>query len=265
MKFSIVTISFNQARFLERAIRSVIEQEYPDIEYIVVDSGSSDGSRTIIERYRDRITEVIFEPDNGPADGLNKGFSHATGEIYGYLNGDDMLLPGTINKVANYFDKNKTIDVLSGHCYLVDEKESILHKVFSHNFDLRRYYAGLCVLVQPSTFFRSYIFRKTNKFNVQNNISWDGELAIDLAMQGARFAVVHDYLSCFRVYSKSISGSPEYLHKLEMEHLKLQSKIGYVRLSYLTRKYLWITGWMLQPITLTLRIIDGLKYRNRVL
>lgn len=265
MKFSIVTISFNQARFLEQAIRSVVEQDYTDIEYIVVDPGSKDGSREIIERYGDRITEVIFEPDNGPADGLNKGFAHATGEIYGYLNADDVLLPGTINKVAKFFKNNKKIDVLSGHCYIVDEKELILHKVFSHKFDLRRYYAGFCVLVQPSTFFRSDIFRKTKWFNVQNNISWDGELAIDLALQGARFAVMHDYLSCFRVYSKSISGSSEYLYKLYVEHLKLKRYIGYDEVSYLKRKYLWITGWLLQPITLILRIIDGLKNRNRLL
>ena len=91
MKFSIVTISFNQARFLERAIVSVIEQKGVELEYIVVDPGSTDGSRDIIERHRDLIAHVVFEKDKGPADGLNKGFSHATGSIYGYLNADDVL------------------------------------------------------------------------------------------------------------------------------------------------------------------------------
>ena len=84
MKFSIVTISYNQAQFLEQAIRSVIEQDYPDVEYIVVDPGSTDGSREIIERYRDRIDRIIFEPDKGPADGLNKGFAQATGDVFGF-------------------------------------------------------------------------------------------------------------------------------------------------------------------------------------
>src|SRR4029077_2212938 len=83
-RVSIVTISFNQAPFLERAIRSVLEQDHPDVEYIVVDPGSTDGSREIIEKYRSRIAKVILEPDRGPANGLNKGFAAATGEILGY-------------------------------------------------------------------------------------------------------------------------------------------------------------------------------------
>src|SRR6202171_6644991 len=95
-RVSIVTISFNQAPFLERAIRSVVEQDYPDIEYIVVDPGSTDGSRDIIERYRSRISQVIYEPDHGPADGLNKGFASATGDIFGSINADDAFLPGAV-------------------------------------------------------------------------------------------------------------------------------------------------------------------------
>ena len=92
MKISIVTVSFNQADYLEQAIRSVVEQDYSDIEYIVVDAGSTDGSREIIER--DRIATVVFEPDREPADGLNKGFARATGDIFGYINADDAYLPG---------------------------------------------------------------------------------------------------------------------------------------------------------------------------
>ena len=96
MKVSVVTVSFNQARFLERAIRSVLGQDYDDIEYIVVDPGSTDGSRAIVERWRDRIDRIILEPDRGPPDGLNKGFAAATGEIFAYLNADDALLPGAV-------------------------------------------------------------------------------------------------------------------------------------------------------------------------
>ncbi len=90
MKVSIVTISFNQAEFLERAMRSVLTQDYPDVEYIVVDPGSTDGSRALITAQGSRI-KAILEKDNGPADGLNKGFASATGEIFGYINADDAL------------------------------------------------------------------------------------------------------------------------------------------------------------------------------
>jgi len=265
VKFSIVTISYNQSRFLEQAIRSVMEQDYPDIEYIVVDAGSTDGSREIIERYRNRITKVILGADSGPSDGLNKGFAAATGVIYGYLNADDILLPSTIKKVSSFFKCNTNIDVVSGHCYVIDEKGIKLQKAFSHRFDLRRYFSNSCVLIQQSTFFRSDIFNKTAGFNTKNHISWDGELFVEFALQKAKFAVAHDYWSCFRVYKESITGSSEYINKLNKEHIKIQKIIGYNGISELERKYLWVKGWLLQPRTLALRIFDGIINRDRLL
>ena len=114
MKVSIVTISFNQAKYLERAIISVVEQNYSNIEYIVVDPGSTDGSREIIEKYRSKITIVILDPDKGPTDGLNKGFAAATGDIYAYINADDALLPGAVKSVVDFF---------GGGCLMVLKKK----------------------------------------------------------------------------------------------------------------------------------------------
>src|SRR4029077_1447448 len=114
-RVSIVTISFNQGKFLERAIRSVLEQDYEDIEYIVVDPGSTDRSREIIERYRSRISRVILDPDKGPADGLNKGFAVASGDIYGYINADDAYLPGAITKAIASFQARPQADVIYAH------------------------------------------------------------------------------------------------------------------------------------------------------
>ena len=93
MRISIVTISFNQVEYLEETILSVLNQSHSDFEYIVVDPGSIDGSREIIERYRDKISKIIFERDIGAADGLNNGFKYATGDILCYLNSDDTFLP----------------------------------------------------------------------------------------------------------------------------------------------------------------------------
>ena len=90
-KISIVTVSFNSAQYIEDGILSILEQGYPALEYIIVDGGSTDGTREIIDKYRDRITKIIYEPDNGPAEALNKGFKLATGEIMGWLNSDDRL------------------------------------------------------------------------------------------------------------------------------------------------------------------------------
>ena len=94
MRISIVTLSYNQRTFLREAIDSVLQQDHPDLEYIVVDPGSTDGSREFIRSYGEQVAQVVFEPDQGAADGLNKGFSRATGEVFGFLNADDYLLPG---------------------------------------------------------------------------------------------------------------------------------------------------------------------------
>lgn len=95
MKISVVTVSYNQAQFLERAIRSIVEQNQEDLEYIVIDPGSTDESRDIIERYRSNIAKIVYEPDSGPAEGLNKGFFHATGEVPGLINADDAQFRNT--------------------------------------------------------------------------------------------------------------------------------------------------------------------------
>ena len=207
MRVSIVTISYNQAEFLERAIKSVIEQDYEDIEYIVVDPGSTDGSREIIERYRSKIDKIIFEPDDGPADGLNKGFAAAEGEIYSFINADDMLLPGAIRLVADQFALMPAVDVLSGHTWIIDENDRKLRRFYSRRFSLRRYAYGAAVLAQQSTFFRTAAYHRTFGFNVKNRIAWDGELWVDLALAGANFLRLDKMLACFRVYSDTISGS----------------------------------------------------------
>src|SRR3954469_25975702 len=102
-KISIVTPSFNQEQFLEETILSVLNQHYPNLEYIIIDGGSKDNSVDIIKKYADRLTFWISEPDKGQSDGINKGLCRCTGEIVTWLNSDDCYLEGTLHKVANYF------------------------------------------------------------------------------------------------------------------------------------------------------------------
>jgi len=265
MKFSIVTISYNQARFLEEAILSVLNQDGVDVEYIVVDPGSTDGSREIIERYRDRIARVIFEPDHGPADGLNKGFALATGDVYGYLNSDDVLLPGALDRARCWLTHRSDVDVVSAHAYVIDEKDKVVQRVFSHKFDVESYAAGCCVLIQQSTFFRAEWFKKVGGFMIGNAVAWDGELAVDMALAGAHFTVVPEFWSQFRVYPASISGSRGYAEKLRREHSRLRDKKGIADCSPWRRRYLRLTNWMRQPLTLGMRLWDGLVYPDRVL
>jgi|GEM_PF-322048 len=204
-KISIVTISYNQAKFLEQAICSVIDQDYLEIEYIVVDPGSTDGSREIIEKYRDRIDKIIFEPDDGPADGLNKGFSYATGDVYGFLNADDYFLPGAFKRVIAAFLRNRDKHVMSGHTIIVDDVGCPLRKFYSRKFALRAAVYGASTLAQQSTFFLAQTFHGVKGFNMHNPIAWDGELWIDMALSGARFGLINDFLSVYRIYSSTIS------------------------------------------------------------
>lgn len=207
MKISIVTISYNQAQFLESAIKSVVEQKHPNVDYIVVDPGSTDGSRDVIERYRDRITRIIYEPDNGPADGLNRGFSEATGDIYGFLNSDDTLEPDALSSVASYFMNQPDVDVVSGHSRIIDHEGKVMRRFYSDHFSLWMAAHGASILSQASTFFRAKVFHRVNGFNVKNHVAWDGELFVDMAMAGAQFESVNEIFSNFRIHEDGITGS----------------------------------------------------------
>ncbi len=226
MKFSIVTISYNQGRFLEQAIRSVVEQDYPDVEYIVVDPGSADSSREIIEKYRDRISAVVYEPDYGPADGLNKGFVHATGEICGYLNADDYFAPDAFRRVARFFQKRPEVDVLCGAIRMIrHDGRSRLRTVIADKFNLERFVAGVCTVGQQGTFFRRTALPVNKGFNIENRTCWDAELLVDMALNGCRFAVMHKVLGNFRLHDASISGSgrlnEQYLNDLDRIRIRL--------------------------------------------
>lgn len=207
MKCSIVTISFNQRVFLEASVRSVLDQDYPDLEYIVVDPGSTDGSREYLQSLAPCSVSLVFEPDGGPADGLNKGFARAKGEMLGFVNSDDILLPGALRKAAAYLQNDPEVDVVSGHSLVIDDKGVTLRRSYSQPFDLRRYAYGACVVNQPSTFFRRDIFDRAGGFNAANRSNWDGELWVDMAKVGARFAVADDFWSGYRITAESITGS----------------------------------------------------------
>jgi glycosyltransferase involved in cell wall biosynthesis len=215
MKISIVTISFNQVKYLEEAMTSVLSQDEVDLEYIVVDPGSTDGSRELIERYRARLDRTIFEPDRGAADGLNRGFAAATGEIFGFLNSDDVLLPGALHKVCRFFETHPACDVVMGSGFMVDAQGQRIRRIRSAGFTVDRYFYGAASWLQQSTFFRREAFDGAGGFNVDNRSCWDGELVLEMVLRGAQVFYLHDDLSLFRVHPQSITGSNR--HKQMME------------------------------------------------
>lgn len=207
MKISIVTISYNQAPFLEQAIRSVVGQDHRELEYIVVDPGSTDGSRDIIERYRPDISSVVYKPDHGPADGLNKGFSLATGEVFGFINADDVLLPGALRKVADYFGENPEMDIVCGCGFVIDESGRATARKTPTRLSKRLYAYGAVTFFQQGVFFRKSAYRATQGFNPENRSCWDGELVLDMLINGGRAGILHQDLGAFRIHGASISGS----------------------------------------------------------
>ena len=111
-KITVITITYNSAATLEETIRSVTMQDYPDLEYVIIDGGSTDGTLDIVRKYKDQIQVVVSEPDKGISDAFNKGIARATGEVVGIINSDDILLPGALQEVAGAYDPQ--VDVYSG-------------------------------------------------------------------------------------------------------------------------------------------------------
>lgn len=208
MKISIVTISYNQAGFLERAMRSVLDQDYADIEYIVVDPGSTDGSRALIERYGHRLSCVVLDPDDGPADGLNHGLAVATGEIFAFLNADDCLLPGAVRAAMDAFRAHPDSDVLYGHGLIEDVRLGRSRRVLATApISPWRLAHGGAFLLQQASFYRTDAVRAVGGFNPANRTCWDGELVAELLLAGRRFRRLPADLAVFTLHADSISGA----------------------------------------------------------
>jgi glycosyltransferase involved in cell wall biosynthesis len=268
MKISIVTISYNQGTFIEEAILSILSQDYQDFEYIIVDPGSTDGSQEVINCYLDKTSQIktVFEPDLGPADGLNKGFRLASGDIYYVLNADDKLLPGTLEKVVNYFKKYPSVDVVSGHALVIDPDGKVLRKVYSDEFSILSYAYGSSIIIQPATFFRQSIYAKTHEFNVNNCSNWDGELFVDLCLAGAKFGLMNAFLGCYRIHEQSVTGSGKIDAMIRNYHTYIFRKItrrNYILiLDSLIFIYFRLRQYVKNPYNLYERIRYGKIYKR---
>ena len=214
MKISIVTISYNQKQYLKACMDSILTQTDCELEYIVVDAGSTDGSRELIESYGDQVIKV-FERDDGPADGLNKGFARATGDVYGFINSDDYLLPSALRRVTEFFLLHPHNAFMTGHGFTEDEcarRTCVRPGVLTTQTMLHR----AAVMFQQTTFFSAEQFKKVGGFNKQNRTCWDYELFLNFLQNHAKHHVLRENLAVFRLYRGSISGSG----RLEAQYFK---------------------------------------------
>lgn len=225
MKISVVTISYNQKKYVEATIDSVLMQADVNFEYIIIDPGSSDGSIDVINKYKDKVDKIIIEPDFGPSDGLNKGLNFASGDIFCYINSDDLLLPGALSRVKKLFEDNPDIDIIYGDGIIIDENGKKKRECYSDVFDIKAAAYGASIVIQPSTFFRMSIFRKNVKFNINNKSNWDGELFIDAVLAGAKIKNDKHLYSAYRVHGDGITGSGRLAEKHANHALNMFYKI----------------------------------------
>ena len=215
MRIHVVTLSYNQANWLQRAIDSVVLEggSRHELCYVVVDPGSTDGSREIIQSNASHIQHAILSPDLGPADGLNKGLHLAGDEdVFAYINADDCFLPQALTHMADLFESDlDSFDVLLGGCLIMDVNGQRRRRGrMSTPITPFRVLSGAALAVQQATFVRVGWLRRVGGFNQHNKTCWDWELVVDLMLAGARFKVVPKAFGCFRVMPGTISSQ---MHK----------------------------------------------------
>jgi glycosyltransferase involved in cell wall biosynthesis len=193
IKFSIVIPNYNSGEVIERAITSLISQHYRNLQIIIADAGSDDISRDIIERYRPYFDTVILEKDRGQADGLNKGFSYATGDIFGWLCADDELLPGALNHVAEIFMNAPEADIVTGKCERIFEDGSTCMTVSDPEALMK---IGVQNLIeQPSTFWRKGLHKKIGLLDLSYYLGFDWDFWARMRNSGARLVTTDRVLS----------------------------------------------------------------------
>ncbi len=186
---TIVTPSYNQARFLEEAICSVLEQSYPNIEYIVVDGGSTDGSLEIIQKYASRLAWWVSEPDRGQTDAINKGFGRARGQILAWLNSDDTYLPHAVTEAVEYLQAHPEAGMVYGDANLIDEKGQVIGRFPARQTNYRRLRRGYVHIPQQAAFFRAELWRRVGPLDPTFYFAMDYDLWVRLA----KIASLHYY------------------------------------------------------------------------
>lgn len=204
---SVVTPSFNSARFLERTIKSVLAQNYPKIEYIVHDGASTDGGAQILERYHTRIAHIESCKDEGQANALNLGFRHATGEIMAFLNSDDLLLPGAVSYIVQFFLDHPEVDVVYGHRIMIDENDQEIGRgVLPPHDETMLLWADY--VPQETLFWRRRIWEKTGGYIDESfHFALDWELLLRFRDAGSKMARLPRFMGAFRVHSEQKSSA----------------------------------------------------------
>ncbi len=212
---SIITPSFNQGRFLESTIRSVLDLDYPRVEYLVIDGGSSDETTAIIQKYAAHLSYWVSEPDRGQAHAINKGLRRARGDILGWLNSDDLLLPDAVSRAADVFQREPQIDVVYSRLERINQAgERIPTPTLPKDtleFSLKEL-LGECIVNQPGAFWRRSIMSRAGLLDESLQYAMDYEYWARLALEGAQFRRLPQVSARFRLSptSKTVAHASEH-------------------------------------------------------
>lgn len=250
---TVVTPSYNQADYLEETIRSVLNQSYSYLEYIIVDGGSTDGSVEIIRKYSDKLAWWISEPDQGQTDAINKGFAKANGDILAWLNSDDTYLEGAISEAVDYLEANPEVGMVYGDANLINDDGNILGRFPARQTDFRKLMRGFVHIPQQAAFFRAQLWHQVGPLDPTFYFAMDYDLWVRLS----QFAPLHYHprlWANFRLHggAKSLEADD----RCWPEMVRVHRREGGNRFSWLTLKAAirpLVYGWMPMNLRLWIR------------
>jgi glycosyltransferase involved in cell wall biosynthesis len=215
---SVITPSYNQGQFIERTILSVLNQDYPRVEYIVVDGASSDGTVEILKKYDCKI-RWVSEPDQGQADAINKGFRMCQGDILAYLNSDDTYCPGAIREAVQALQNNSYISMVYGDYHIIDYEDNIIESRREIHFDFNIFLYVFNYIPQPTVFFRRSVWEQVGPFDVDLRCVIDTDYWIRVRKRGIEIRHVPFYMANFRLHKDSKTWKDKPVFRQEIAYL----------------------------------------------
>lgn len=221
---SIITPTFNSFKYIETTIQSVINQSYKNFEYIIIDGGSKDGTLEIVEKYKDKLSYWISEPDSGMYQAINKGIAKSNGSIIAYLNSDDIYYPDTLKKVVNFFNENDEISLVYGRLDFIDKNSTWLYTLNYPKFFIYPFTrANFSTIGQPASFWRSSISGKNKFFDEDLKLASDFDFFIRIG-RSYKVSYLPEILAAFRIHNQ----------QLTITH----SKIAYDEIKIIQKRYI---------------------------
>jgi glycosyltransferase involved in cell wall biosynthesis len=235
MLVSIITPSYNQADFLEATIQSVLSQDYPNIEYIVIDGESTDGSQDIIQRYASRLAYWVSEKDKGQTDALNKGFARAHGDVYAWLNSDDTYQPGAVREAVEFLQAHPDMGMAYGNANYINAKSKVIGQFPAAQTNYRLLRRGYVHIPQQSSFFRGDLWKSVGPLDPSFYFAMDYDLWVRIAAV-APVIYVHRIWANFRLHSNAKTVTAD--ERCWSEMLRIHRRDGGSIYSIIYAKYL---------------------------